>query len=434
MRQPEKMIIYNLFPLLAGRAGQWEDHFRRAAEMGFNWIFVNPIQEPGFSGSLYSIKDYFRINPLFVEEDSSLSPEEQIKEANRQAEKHGLKMMIDLVINHCAVDSELIVEHPEWFEWRKKKKVANPFALENGKKVVWGDLAKFDHRNTKDKEGLFRFFLSVVVYLIDLGFHGFRCDAAYQLPKSLWERLIRETRAKYPDTIFFAETLGCTSDQTRKTASAGFDYIFNSSKWWDFRGSWLMEQYNLTRDIAPSISFPESHDTVRLNEELNGNINGLKQRYLFTALFSAGILMPAGFEFGFRKRMHVVKSRPDDWEETDIDMSSFIEKVNLIKEKYTVFHEESPAEILQCDNPHILLFWKASTHSQDEALMILNKDIYHNQSFHTERLCDLMQSKAQLFDVSPEHAMEYIPEPFSYDLRPGQGIVLVTARDAVSED
>ncbi len=255
MRQPEKMIIYNLFPLLAGKAGQWEDHFRRAAEMGFNWIFVNPIQEPGFSGSLYSIKDYFQINPLFVDEDSSLSPEEQIKEANRQAEKHGLKMMIDLVINHCAVDSDLIVKHPQWFEWRKKQKVAHPFALEHGKKVVWGDLAKFDHRNTKDKEGLFRFFLSVVVFLIDLGYHGFRCDAAYQLPKSLWERLIKETRAKYPDTIFFAETLGCTSDETRKTASAGFDYIFNSSKWWDFRGSWLMEQYNLTRDIAPSISF-----------------------------------------------------------------------------------------------------------------------------------------------------------------------------------
>ena len=144
--------------------------------------------------------------------------------------------------------------------------------------------------------------------------------------------------------------------------------------------------------------------------------------------------MPLGLEFGFRKRMHVVKSRPDDWEETDIDITSFIKKVNLIKEKYTVFHEESPAEILHCDNPNVLLFWKASTHSQDEALLILNKDIYHHQSFYTDRLCDLMQSKAQMTDVSPEHVMEYIPEPFSYELRPGQGIVLVTERDAVSED
>jgi len=89
---------------------------------------------------------------------------------------------------------------------------------------------------------------------------------------------------------------------------------------------------------------------------------------------------------------------------------------------------------LQCDNPNVLLFWKASIHSQDEALLILNKDIYHHQSFHADRLCELMQSKARLTDVSPESTMDFIPEPFSYDLRPGQGIVLVTERNAVSED
>ena len=30
--------------------------------------------------------------------------------------------------------------------------------------------------------------------------------------------------------------------------------------------------------------------------------------------------------------------------------------------------------------------------------------------------------------VSPEYAMDYIPEPFHYALRPGQGIVLATSR------
>ena len=30
------MLIYNLFPLLAGPFGNWEPHFKRAAEMGFD--------------------------------------------------------------------------------------------------------------------------------------------------------------------------------------------------------------------------------------------------------------------------------------------------------------------------------------------------------------------------------------------------------------
>ena len=61
------MIVYNLFPLLAGPFPRWKEHLGRASTMGFNWVFLNPIQLPGASGSLYSIADYFRLNPLLVE-------------------------------------------------------------------------------------------------------------------------------------------------------------------------------------------------------------------------------------------------------------------------------------------------------------------------------------------------------------------------------
>jgi starch synthase (maltosyl-transferring) len=434
MRKPEKMIIYNLFPLLAGKFSEWESHLKRASEMGFNWIFVNPIQYPGVSGSLYSVKDYFRFHPLLIDNESEKTPQEQVKEVMDTAGKYGLKVMVDLVINHCAVDSELIKEHPKWFLWEKKGRVAHPSCMENGKKVVWGDLAKFDYRHTKDKEGLFQYFFKAMKFLTELGFKGFRCDAAYQIPSSFWKRLIREIKARYPDVLFFAETLGCTTDQTRKTAGSGFDYIFNSAKWWDFHSPWLMEQYDLTRDIAPSVSFPESHDTVRLAEEFKGNINGLKQRYLFTALFSSGIMMPAGFEFGFRKRLHVVKTRPEDWEKTEIDLTSFIEKVNRIKAEHPVFQEEAPTEVLPSNNRHVLVMWKAAIHSREESLIIINKDINNHQMYKTDRLCDLLQSGAPCTDISPEHTVDFLPEPFEYDLEPGQGMVLVTSRDAVETE
>ena len=51
-------------------------------------------------------------------------------------------------------------------------------------------------------------------------------------------------------------------------AEAGFDYLYNSVKWWDFESPWLLEQYEAYRHIAPSIGFPESHDTKRLVTEL----------------------------------------------------------------------------------------------------------------------------------------------------------------------
>jgi starch synthase (maltosyl-transferring) len=433
MKGPEKMIIYNLFPLLAGKLTSWERHFERAAEMGFNWIFVNPINLTGRSGSLYSIADYFAFNPIFLDDSNGKKPEEQVKEMTGAAEKMGLGVMIDLVINHCSVDSDLIKSHPEWF-LHEGGRIAHPFAMENGKKVVWKDLARFDHRNTKDKEGLFQFFLSIVRFYIELGFNGFRCDAAYQVPKSLWERLISETKKIYPEARFFAETLGTTPDMTARTASAGFDYIFNSSKWWDLYSPWLMKQYALTRDTAPSISFPESHDTVRLCEELQGNLEGIKQRYLFSALFSGGVMMPVGFEFGFRKKLHVVRTRPEDWEETGVDLTSFIKSVNAIKTGNPIFQEDAATEILHHHNPQILLMWKASTKTSEESLLILNKDIWNKQSFYAENLLTFCHTCAPLIDISPEYRLDYIPAPFSYDLRPGQGIVFVASREAVPED
>jgi starch synthase (maltosyl-transferring) len=422
------MVLYNLFPLLAGPLPAWQQHLERATRLGFDWAFINPIQQPGASRSLYSIADYFRFNPLLLKERNGASPEDQVKEMTSQAHALGLKLMIDLVINHCAIDSQLTREHPEWFLREPDGRIANSFCQHNGEKIVWKDLAQFDHQHTRDPEGLYRYVLKIVEHLIGIGFDGFRCDAAYQVPRSFWQRLIRDVKARHPDVCFTAETLGCTADQTRDTAQAGFDYVFNSSKWWDLNGCWLIEQYELIRSTTRSISFAESHDTDRLAAELNGNIEGVKQRYLFSALFSAGVMMPMGFEFGFRKPLHVVHTRPDDWEKTEIDLSSYIANVNAIKRKYSVFHEESPTSILPCDNPNILLMWKASVNHKDEALLILNKDISSHQDFHTDNFRRYVQAGAPLRDVSPEHTMDYLHEPFHYALRPGQGIVLVTSR------
>jgi hypothetical protein len=44
----------------------WLQHASRAAEMGFNWLYINSILYPGFSGSLYAIKHHYRINPDFL--------------------------------------------------------------------------------------------------------------------------------------------------------------------------------------------------------------------------------------------------------------------------------------------------------------------------------------------------------------------------------
>jgi starch synthase (maltosyl-transferring) len=419
------MIVYNLFPLLAGDVRGWSPHLQRAADLGFDWIFLNPVHYPGYSGSLYSVKDYFRLNPLFVE---GATPEQQrarFKAMTAEAQRLGLRVMVDLVVNHCAFDAGLIKEHPKWFK-HEHGKIVHPGCMEGQKKVVWKDLAQFDHQRTPDKEGLYQFLAGVVAFLVDLGISGFRCDAAYQVPEAFWRRLIAETKRAHPHVVFLAETLGCSPMETAQTAKAGFDYIFNSAKWWDFGSPWLLEQYNLTRSVAKSVAFPESHDTPRLAEEMHGDLEAVKRQYLFTALFSAGVMMPVGFEYGFRKRLHVVKTRPADWEQTAADLTPFIRAVNRTKATNPVFLEDAPTEILGTSNPNLLLLWKGSLPARQEALILLNKDRSNPQHFHTESLYRSIQSPGPLFDVSPEYPLDYLPTPYEYGLRPSQVIVLVT--------
>ncbi len=61
----EGLRIYNLFPTLAGTIRKWTTHLPRIAAMGFNAVYLNPFHYPGFSGSLYAVKDYNRLNPRF---------------------------------------------------------------------------------------------------------------------------------------------------------------------------------------------------------------------------------------------------------------------------------------------------------------------------------------------------------------------------------
>jgi starch synthase (maltosyl-transferring) len=140
--------------------------------------------------------------------------------------------------------------------------------------------------------------------------------------------------------VFFAETLGAPVEDVAALAGAGFDFFFNSSKWWSFSEAWALDQHEAFRTIAPSVAFPESHDTERLAAETNGDEAVQRQRYAFAAAFSAGVMMPIGYEFGFRTRVDVVKTMPTHWERRSMDLRTFVQHVNHLKRAHPVLHGE----------------------------------------------------------------------------------------------
>ncbi len=353
----EPPIIYNLFPRLAGPFSHWRAHLERAVDLGFNWIFLNPFHYPGFSGSLYAIKDPYAYHPL-LGEPSPQGVEEALRRFVRAAERRGVRVMLDLVINHTSKDSLLAARHPEWFEHDEDGGLRSPSAIDpaDARRVtVWGDLAELNYREPAARAGLCAYWSEFVVHCLELGFSGFRCDAAYKVPAEGWQEILGATRRVRPRAMFCAETLGCRLEEVTAIATAGFDYLFNSSKWWDYRAPWCLEQYESHRAIAPSISFTETHDTPRLAEEVDGRVELLRQRYLFAAFFSTGVMIPIGFEHGARRKPDVVHTRPGDLEPPACDLSNFIAAVNAMKASLPVLNEEGPIDLLGNDGPVVRL-------------------------------------------------------------------------------
>lgn len=409
--------IYNLFPLLAGPMPQWTTHFERAQRLGFDWIFINAFHYAGYSGSLYSIKDYYAIDPRLVDAAAG-PPMEQLAHMIHSASRLGLKLMMDLVINHTAFDSPLVTEHPAWFKRGSDGKPLHPSAKDGERRVVWGDLAEIDNANSPDRENLWRYWLSLATHYAALGFRAFRCDAAYKVPVELWRFLFSRLKQSHPGTLFFAESLGCPFDETLQLARAGFDFLFNSSKWWDFTEPWCVNQQRQLAPLVPSVSFAESHDTERLAAELKGDQAAVKLRYAFSALFSSGVMMPVGFEYGFRKRLSVVETQPHDWESPQWDISDFITAVNRLKASCRAFNEEAPIEPLDTGNAQVFAFAKSSRDRSERVLILLNKDRQEAQSCRLAQMGQVFSGAKRVEELSPEEPLSHAPDFQTGQLRP----------------
>jgi len=358
---------------------RWPGHTARAHEMGFNWVFINSFCQPGVSESLYSIKDHYSINKKLIPPRES-DPTLRLRQTIENIREQGLSVMVDLIVNHTAKDSPLVDHHPDWFRHDEKGYVLSPAAIDpedSRKMTVWRDLAEVDNANSTKRQELWAYWTALVQYFLDLGVDGFRCDAAYKVPTRLWQQLTSAARRRRPDVIFAAETLGCRLSEIRNLGDAGFDYFFNSSKWWNYDEPWCIDQHTEFSTIAPSISFPESHDTKRMMSESGEKPAVQKQRYAFAAAFSAGIMMPIGYEFGFRESLHTCKTSPDDWEGEPHDFCQLIAEVNELKQRQPILAEEGRWEVIGSLDENVLTMLKHG--SSGRMGLVVNKEAGRRQ-------------------------------------------------------
>ncbi|MCU0444071.1 MAG: glycoside hydrolase family 13 protein [Microscillaceae bacterium] len=123
------------------------NHLDYIAEMGFTAIWLNPILEndmPEQSYHGYAITDFYKVDPRY-------GSNEEYKKLTETARQRGLKMVMDMVMNHCGSNHWWMKDLPDtdWFNYQKEA-LANQHIISNHARTTLQDI----HASSFDKQRL----------------------------------------------------------------------------------------------------------------------------------------------------------------------------------------------------------------------------------------------------------------------------------------
>jgi len=158
------------------------------------WLLpIHPIGEEKRKGSLgspYSVKDFYAIDPAY----GTMKDFQRLVDAVHAEEMH---ILLDLVANHTAWDSELIRTHPDWFTRTAEGVIIPP-------NEDWYDVADLDYANTALRDYMIKM---MRYWVAEVGVDGFRCDVAELVPTDFWDAARRELDSIKPVLMLSEGTL-----------------------------------------------------------------------------------------------------------------------------------------------------------------------------------------------------------------------------------
>lgn len=153
----------------------FEKHLPRLEKMGVGILWLMPIhpigveKRKGTLGSYYSVRDFRAVNP-------DMGTMDDLKHLVREAQGHGMHVVLDWVANHTAWDNPLVTEHPDWYTRDAQGRLQPPVA-------DWQDVADLDYSKPELRAWMTE---SMAYWVREADVDGFRCDVAGLVPTDFW--------------------------------------------------------------------------------------------------------------------------------------------------------------------------------------------------------------------------------------------------------
>jgi hypothetical protein len=302
---------------------------------------VSRIVSDRFEGSPYAIPSY-TFSPSLGGDDGFVALASRARHA-------GLKVIVDFVSNHMAIDSPWIAERPDFFirsNPRCRRQNTGDFFLHPSGEVIafgrdpyfppWHDTAQLDYSNP----ALRRRMTDTLKWISQFA-DGARCDMAMlvlkdqvrhlwyplvptawfddRMPGEFWDRAISEVKSARPDFKFIAEAYW---DKEPQLLELGFDLAYEKKL---YDGLASANQHlvaeRLAREVGlleRSLCFIENHDEPRA-ASIFTRAGNLASMALILSL-PGSVLIHQGQMEGKTERLPVQKLKPDNQEPNDIGL------------------------------------------------------------------------------------------------------------------
>lgn len=371
----KSIIVYEAFArAYPGKTGKkfhsLEKDLERLKTLGVNAVWLMPIHptgsvgRKGALGSPYAIKDYYEIDPI-------LGTKEDFKNLVQRAHELNMRIIMDMVLNHTALDSVLFQEHPEWFLRDERGNFLR-------KVPEWSDVIDLDYTKPELREYMIRM---MEYWVREFDVDGFRCDVAGLVPLDFWVQARKRLNA-IKELIWISET----HDPYMYKA---FDVTYDYDGYYKFRdylaGRCTLKDYvdflKFQDRIYPvgyvKMRFLENHDQVRIAKLLPEE----KLRHWVVFLFTVkGIpLIHNGQEYGLKEEVdlfnHYELPIADLQAENQIyslhkKMGFYRSKMDLFKEGEMIFLSNSTP------NSVITYLWRFGNKF---ALCVLNPELHEGE-------------------------------------------------------
>jgi cyclomaltodextrinase / maltogenic alpha-amylase / neopullulanase len=223
----DRAIVYGIEPPCFGRRGFADVTARLEAmrALGVNTLWLTPITTAPSGDFGYAITDQFRVREEF-------GTEAQLRELIAQAHANGLRVILDLVVNHVSE------RHP-YFADATRNGPASPYfdffqRTRAGAPVHYFDWANLENLNFDSPEVQRMVIEASARWVRDYDVDGFRVDAAWgprQRAPGFWPRWSAELKRIKPDLMLLAEASSRDGYYLRNGYDAAYDWTEKLGHW-----------------------------------------------------------------------------------------------------------------------------------------------------------------------------------------------------------